>query len=103
MCRITLGTLLIIVCEYKPNKMKLSTDLWATFLFIVFESDQFELVLNFVNCRRGNLLPNNQEFKRPLERSLLKTLREKGENAVNQHFLLFPTMFSIQSQTNHSI
>ena len=30
----------------------------------------------------------------PEEKRILKTLWEKGENAVNQHFLLFPHCFS---------
>ena len=39
-------------------------------------------------------------FERPLERSLMKTWSEIGENAGNQHFLLFPTMFSIDPKAN---
>ena len=34
-------------------------------------------------------LPDNLYFKLPWKRSLMKTLWEKGENAGNQHFLLF--------------
>ena len=38
-----------------------------------------------------NLLPQNDDFT--YLSSLLKTLWEKKKNAINQHFLLFHTVF----------
>ena len=35
-----------------------------------------------------------------LFKKLLENIEEKGENAGNQHFLLFPTMFSTHPKTN---
>ena len=44
-----------------------------------------------------HLLPN--QSRGLLKEKDLKTIVEKGENAGNQHFLLFPTMFSSFSKT----
>ena len=38
-------------------------------------------------------LPNNPEFLMTLKQRALENLVEKGENAGNQHFLLFPPCF----------
>ena len=38
-------------------------------------------------------LPHNDNVRRPEVKSLLKPLWDKGENAGDQHFLLFPQCF----------
>ena len=40
-----------------------------------------------------NTLPSNSCFYRHWKRSLKKNIVGKGENAVKQHFLLFPQCF----------
>ena len=40
-----------------------------------------------------HLIPHNPNFQRPWERELFKNIVGKGENAGNQHFLLFPQCF----------
>ena len=46
-----------------------------------------------------NPFPNKPWFLRVCSTSLLKTLREKGEIARNEQFLLFPTVFCILLET----
>ena len=38
-------------------------------------------------------IPRNPDFKQPWRRQLLRNIVGKGENAGNQHFLLFPQCF----------
>ena len=40
-----------------------------------------------------NHLPHNPDFLTPLEKKAFENIVEKGENAGNQHFLLFPQCF----------
>ena len=41
----------------------------------------------------------NHDFQMTLHRMLFENIMGKGENAGNQHFLLFPIMFPILSRT----
>ena len=45
-----------------------------------------------------NPLPHNPDLT-PLEKKAFENIVGKGENAGNQHFLLFPTMFSTLPNT----
>ena len=49
-----------------------------------------------------NSLPHNPDFKRP-QRRPWKTLEEKGENAGNQHFLIFPQCFLLYPREKLSL
>ena len=40
-----------------------------------------------------NSLPHNYDFQRPCIKKPFENVVEKGENAGNQHFLLFPQCF----------
>ena len=48
-------------------------------------------------------LPHNPDFLRHLIKKNFENIEGKGENAGNQHFLLFPQCFPTQSKTEISI
>ena len=41
----------------------------------------------------SNPITQNPEFSRPFQEKSFENIMEKGENAGNQHFLLFPQCF----------
>ena len=73
--------------------------LFPTMVFTVclnlffFSAESKLLAITQTNRNWLTLYTQSRFFTRPGLRSPLKTLSEKGENAGNQHFLLFPQCF----------